>query len=171
MTKKQKLMAASASSTRSERVRKRLLRSASRESNTLLIQYDNSDAGYDEDDVEEMRDEYGVNIITRVNEDSIFKRFIGAFINPFTTVLFILAVIAFFTEDYPAVAIVFSMVMLSGLLRFFQELRSTSAAKHLSEMVETTASAARKYKDKETGETHSEKREIPMDEIVVGDVV
>ncbi|MCL2833358.1 MAG: magnesium-translocating P-type ATPase [Treponema sp.] len=171
MTKKEKLTAAGAASARSERARKRLLKAAVRDSNTLLIQYDNSAAGYDEDDVEEMRDEYGVNIITKVNEDTLLKRFAGAFINPFTIILFTLALIALFTEDYPAVIIVISMVMISGLLRFFQELRSTNAAKHLSEMVETTASAARKFRDKESGETHSEKREIPMDEIVVGDVV
>jgi P-type Mg2+ transporter len=86
-------------------------------------------------------------------------------------VLFVLAVISLFSEDYPAVIIVLSMVFISGLLRFVQELRSGNAAKRLSEMVETTACAVRKYKDKESGETFSQKKEIPMDEIVVGDVV
>jgi len=171
MTKKEKQLKANITSTKAERARRRLLRSAYRDGDTLLIQYDNSMAGYDEDDVQEMRDEHGVNIITRHDEDSLIKRFTGAFINPFSIVLVILAAIAFFTEDYPAVIIVLSMVMISGLLRFIQELRSTSAAKHLSEMVETTACAARKFEDEESGETYSEKREIPMDEIVVGDVI
>ena len=171
MTRKVKQMITNAALTRTDRARKRLLRAAGRDSYTLLIQYDNTNAGYDEDDVEEMRDEYGVNVITRYNADSVFKRFAMAFINPFTIVLFVLAVIAFFTEDYAAVAIVLSMVLISGFLRFIQEFRSGSAAKRLSEMVETTASAARKFKDRESGETFSEKREIPMDEIVVGDVI
>ena len=157
--------------TKTERARRRLLRSAARDSNTLLIQYDNSEAGYGEDDVEEMRDEHGVNMITRYSDDSMFKNFAGAFINPFTIVLSALAVISLFTKDYPAVIIVFSMVLISGLLRFVQELRSGTAAKRLSEMVETTACAARKFKDKESGDTYSQKLEIPMDEIVVGDVV
>jgi Mg2+-importing ATPase len=154
-----------------QRARRRLLKSSRRNGDTLLIQYDNSIEGYDEDDVEEMREEHGVNIITKHNEDSLFKRFIGAFINPFTIVLFVLAVIAFATEDYPAVIIVLSMVLISGFLRFIQELRSGSAAKHLTEMVETTAGVVRKYEDKESGEVKSEKREIPMDEIVVGDLI
>ncbi|MCL2473145.1 MAG: cation-transporting P-type ATPase, partial [Treponema sp.] len=171
MTKKEKQLKANTTLTRAERARRRLLRSALRTGDNLLIQYDNSLAGYDEDDVQEMRDEHGINIITKPSDISLLKRITGAFINPFTVVLFVLAVIAFFTEDYAAVIIVISMVLISGFLRFFQELRSDGAAKRLSEMVETTASAARKFKDKDSGETTSEKREIPMDEIVVGDVV
>jgi len=171
MTRKEKQMLASTTSTKAERARKRLLKAAMRKGDTLLIRYDNSVAGYDEDDIEEMREEYGVNIITKQKEDSLIKHFALAFINPFTIVLFVLAGIALVTEDFPAVIIVLSMVIISGLLRFFQELRSGNAAKRLSEMVETTACAARKFKHKESGETFSQKKEIPMDEIVVGDVV
>jgi len=162
------------------KAKKRLLRAAGKEGNNLLIQYDNSEAGYDEDDVEEMRDEHGVNMITRQNGESLLKRFTGAFINPFTIVLITLAVVSFFTDivwvdpgaaDFTAVIIIMTMVIVSGLLRFIQELRSSSAAKRLTEMVETTVCAARKFKDKELGEVFSVKKEIPMDEIVVGDVV
>jgi Mg2+-importing ATPase len=178
MTKKEKQ--AKTSSTRAARAKKRLLRAASREGSNLLIQYDNSEAGYDEDDVEEMRDEHGVNIITRQADDPLIKRFIAAFINPFTIVLITLAAVSFFTDivyadpgktDPTAVIIIMTMVIVSGLLRFFQELRSSNAAKRLTEMVETTACAARQFKDKETEEVYTQKKEIPMDEIVVGDLV
>jgi Mg2+-importing ATPase len=162
---------ANAVSVRAVRVRKRLLRAARRDSDTLLIQYDNSAEGFDEEKVEDMRDEYGENVITRHKKDSWLKRLAGAFINPFTIVLSILAVISFFTTDYAAVTIVLTMVIISGLLRFIQELRSGNAAEKLTEMVETTACAARQITDKEEEITRSEKREIPMDEIVVGDVV
>ncbi|MCL1837596.1 MAG: magnesium-translocating P-type ATPase [Treponema sp.] len=169
-----------APSPRAERARKRLLRAAARDGDTLLIQYDNSIAGFDEDDVEEMRDEHGANVITRQNEDPLFKRIVAAFINPFTIVLIALAMVSLFTDivwvdtadaDPTAVIIIMTMVIVSGFLRFIQELRSSKAAKRLTEMVETTACAARKFKDRESGETRSEKKEIPMDEIVVGDVV
>jgi len=178
MTKKEKQ--AKTSATRAGRAKKRLLRAASREGVNLLIQYDNSEAGYDEDDVEEMRDEHGVNVITRQADDPLIKRFIAAFINPFTTVLITLAAVSFFTDvvyadpgktDPTAVIIIMTMVIVSGLLRFFQELRSSNAAKRLTEMVETTACAARQFKDKETDEVYTQKKEIPMDEIVVGDLV
>jgi len=178
MTKKQ--VQANAISVKAERAKKRLLRAACRDGNTLLIQYDNSAAGYDEDDVEEMREEHGVNIITKQNEDTLLKRFIGAFINPFTVVLMALAVVSFLMDvvwakpgeaDFTVVIIIMTMVIISGLLRFIQELRSSNAAKRLSEMVETTVSVARKFHDKESGDTYSQKLEIPLDEVVVGDVV
>ena len=162
------------------RARKKLLRAASRDGDTLLIRYDNSIAGYDEDDVEEMREEHGSNIITQRNEDTLFKRFVSAFINPFSVVLLILAAVSVFTDiiytepgeaDFTAVIIIMTMVIVSGLLRFVQELRSNNAAKQLTEMVENTASVARKFHDKESGETYSQKKELPMQEIVVGDVV
>ncbi len=165
---------------RAERARRRLLRAAGKDGETLLIQYDNSIAGYDEEDVEEMREEYGVNIITRQNEDTIFKRFAGAFVNPFSIVLIALAAVSIFTDivwaapgaaDFTAVIIIMTMVLVSGMLRFIQEMRSGNAAAHLTEMVETTVCAARKFHDKESGDTYTEKKEIPMDEIVVGDLV
>jgi Mg2+-importing ATPase len=165
-------------SPRRERARKHLLKAASRDGNTLLIQYDNSLAGFNEDDVSEMRDEHGVNRITEHNEDSMLKRVVGAFINPFAIVLLALAVVQVVEgiivpeeADYTAVIIILAMVTLSGFLRFIQELRSNNAAKRLTEMVKTTVCVARKYKDSESGETRSEKKEIPMDEVVVGDVV
>ena len=167
-------------SPRRERAKKHLLKAASKDGNTLLIQYDNSLAGYSEDDVEEMREEHGVNMITKRNEDSMIGRVVSAFINPFTIVLLTLAVVSLFTDvvfvapgeaDYTAVIIILIMVSISGFLRFIQELRSGNAAKRLTEMVKTSVCAARKFKDKATGETTSEKKEIPMDEIVVGDVV
>jgi Mg2+-importing ATPase len=166
--------------TKTERSRRRLLRAAARDGDTLLIQYDNTITGFNEDEVEEMREEHGVNIITKQNEDSLIKNFISAFINPFTVVLLTLAVVSAFTDiiwantgeaDPTAVIIIVTMVCVSGMLRFIQELRSGNAAKTLSEMVETTVCAARMFRDKETGENYSEKKEIPMDEIVTGDVI
>jgi P-type Mg2+ transporter len=180
MTKKELKGKMNAPLSNTERAKRRLLRAASKDGNTLLIQYDNSIAGYDEEDVEEMREEYGVNIITYHTEDTIIKRFVSSFINPFTIVLFILATVSFFTDviwaepgstDLTAIIIIMTMVVVSGLLRFIQELRSGNAAKHLSEMVETTVCVARKFHDSESGDTISEKKEIPMDEVVVGDMV
>jgi len=166
--------------TSADRAKKRLLRSATKDGNTLLIQYENTIDGYDEDYVEEKRDEYGENEITKQNETPMFKRFIAAFINPFTLVLMVLALVSVFTDviitspgesDFTAVIIIVAMITLSGLLRFIQEVRSNNAAKNLTEMVKTTVSVARKYKDKETDSIYSEKREIPVDEIVVGDII
>ncbi|MCL2672006.1 MAG: magnesium-translocating P-type ATPase [Clostridiales bacterium] len=152
--------------TKQERARRRLLNAAQKNADTVRIQYDNVN-GYDEDKVEEMRDQYGANLITRKKKVSLFRRIWGAFINPFSVVLIALAAVSLFTQDYPAVIIVLSMVVISGLLHFIQELRSGNAAEKLSEMVETTAAILRREEDEEA----PEKREIPLDEIVVGDIV
>ncbi|MDR2724965.1 MAG: hypothetical protein LBC90_02635, partial [Candidatus Adiutrix sp.] len=113
---------------RPERARRRLLKAAVKSPATLLIQYDNASDGYDEDKVEEMRDQFGLNIITRQPKATVFKRLWAAFVNPFTVVLFVLSLISFFSDDMAAVVIVMTMVIISGLLRFIQEWRSGRAA-------------------------------------------
>ncbi|MCL2799613.1 MAG: magnesium-translocating P-type ATPase [Endomicrobia bacterium] len=137
----------------------------------LLSEYDNDLSGFDEENVEIMRDEYGKNEITRKNEDGLLKRLFDAFVNPFTIVLFLLAIVSYVTDgvlaakddkDYSVVIIITIMVTISGLMRFIQETRSGKAAAKLSEMVRTTISVQRR----ETG-----KIEIPIRELVIGDIV
>jgi len=166
--------------TRADRTKKRLLNAATKAYETLLIQYDNSLGGYDSDKVDEMRDQYGANVITKQKKVSILRRLWSAFINPFTVVLFVLAGLSFSVDviaaapgekDPTAVIIVLTLVFISGMLRFVQELRSSSAAAKLGEMVETTVAVVRRYEIDDSEEPVSEKREIPLDEIVVGDVI
>ena len=166
--------------TRAERAKRRLLNAAVKPYETLLIQYDNSLSGYDEDKVDEMRDQYGANIITKQKKASVFSRLWDAFINPFTIVLFALAGLSFVTDviaaapgdkDMTAVIIVVTMVIISGMIRFVQETRSGGAADRLGEMVETTAAVARCYETEGSDEPITKKKEIPLDEIVVGDVI
>ena len=166
--------------TKADRAKRRLLNASVKPYETVLIQYDTDFEGYDEDKVDEMRDQYGANILTKQKKVTIFHKIREAFINPFTIVLFVLAALSFTTDvvypapgekDPTAVIIVVTMVLVSGMLRFVQELRSGGEAERLSEMVETTVAVARRYEDEDTEETFSEKRELPMDEVVVGDVV
>jgi len=154
-----------------QRVQRRLLNAATRPASDLLIKYDNTDDGYDHDDVDESRDQYGRNVITQQKTTSIWRRLVEAFVNPFTIVLFVLSIISLFTGDFAAVVIVMVMVMVSGLLRFVQEFRSEIAARRLSEMVETTATVQRQIEDDDTHELKSVKAEIPLDELVVGDLL
>jgi magnesium-transporting ATPase (P-type) len=59
-----------------------------------LIQYDNELQGFDEDKVEEMRDQYGVNLITHQKKISLLRRLWDAFVNLFAVVLFALTLIS-----------------------------------------------------------------------------
>lgn len=117
------------------------------------------------------RDEYGSNVIDKGDEKTWISRLFEAFINPFTLILIGLAVVSYFTdihfaaigdEDPMTVIIITIMVAVSGILKFIQETRSGNAAKRLSEMVQTTTLVHRYGKEPE---------EIPIEEVVVGDVV
>jgi Mg2+-importing ATPase len=99
-----------------------------------------------------------------------------AFRNPFVMVLLGLSAISFITDvylagpddqDWKGVTILLTMVMVSSLLRFFQEYRSNKAAERLRSMVRTTATVLRRA----TVSARFEKQEIAMRELVVGDIV
>jgi len=167
--KKKKLAAELA--IRNARVKKRLVNAARKDPDTLLIQYDNSYEGFDEEKIEDMRDEYGKNEISETEKDGIIMKLMHALINPFNIVLFIIAGISMFTEDFTAAIIVVSMVFISGIINFIQDLRSSQAAERLNELVETTVAVQRITSEEDDEETVTEKLEIPLDELVVGDVV
>lgn len=145
---------------------------ASTESKAVIFDTLNtSEKGIHPDQVEANRDLYGENILDYGDGDTIIKRLMDAFINPFTVILIGLAVLSYFTDvhfaevgdkDYMTVAIITVMVLVSGVLKFVQEIRSGNAAKRLSEMVQTTTLVLRQ------GE---EAKEIPIEEVVVGDII
>ena len=137
----------------------------------LLKKYNNTLNGYSEDAAEELRDKYGSNEISHEKPEPVYKRLIGAFINPFTVVLFVLAAISFFTDVIIAnpgeknprtVIVICTMVLISGLLRFIQETRSNVSAEKLKAMVHTTAAVSRGDEGK---------IEVPLSQIVPGDIV
>lgn len=87
--------------------------------------------------------------------------------NPFNLLLTVLGVISYATEDLFAAGVIALMVGISTLLNFIQEARSTRAADALKAMVSNTATVLRTINDK--GE--SGWQELPIDQLVVGDVV
>ncbi|MEO6972893.1 MAG: magnesium-translocating P-type ATPase [Rhodoferax sp.] len=64
--------------------------------------------------------------------------------NPFNLLLTVLAAVSFFTEDFKAAIVIGLMVVLSTLIRFVQEGRSSRAAERLKEMVSNTATVIRR---------------------------
>lgn len=134
--------------------------------------------GLDEENISVNRTKYGTNKVTREKQKSLAKRLAEAFINPFTAILFFLAVVSIMTdmvlpyfsllgstpEDFDplTVVIILTMVIISGTLRFVQESRSGNAAEKLLSMITTTCTVTRRGREKD---------EIPMDDLVVGDIV
>lgn len=137
----------------------------------ILNRLNTTTNGMSKDRVTHSRDKYGTNIITHNKQDSTLKKLFGAFVNPFTIILFVLATLSAFTDiifvspeerNYVTVMIITIMVMISGILRFVQETRSGNAAEKLSKMIHTTACIER---------IEDGKNEIEIDEIVKGDIV
>ncbi len=134
--------------------------------------------GLDAEGAEANRNRYGSNKVTREKKKPLLSRLMGAFINPFTAILLFLAVVSVITDmvfpyfslfgsspedfDCLTVVIIVTMVFISGTLRFVQESRSGNAAEKLLAMITTTCTVTRKGQ---------EKTEIPMDDLVCGDIV
>lgn len=135
----------------------------------LYLKMDTSEKGLDENKIEMLRDQFGLNEISHEKKDSVGKKLFEAFINPFTIVLFVLGIISLFTDvilvpkdqrDYSSVVIICIMVTISGVLRFVQELRSSKAAEELKAMVHTTVDVER-----------NGRKEISLQELVPGDII
>ncbi|MEG2633239.1 MAG: magnesium-translocating P-type ATPase [Oscillospiraceae bacterium] len=154
-----------------EQVLERMKLSASYASEQLYNLLGTTENGLSESLIIFSRDTYGSNTVSHGKKDTLLKRICAAFLNPFTAILFVLAAVSAVTDIVMAapgdknpitVIIITTMVLTSGILRFVQETRSGNAAAKLSEMICTTSCVERP----ETG-----KQEIPLSEVVVGDIV
>ena len=144
---------------------------AQNEAKVVLNHFNTSEGGLEEAIVEKSLDQYGQNIITNGEKESLFLKVFKAYITPFTLVLLILAGISFVTDylmatpdekDLTGIIIIVLMVAVSGTMTLYQAVRSGNAAQKLASMVRVTATVTRK----ETG-----KGEIPIEDIVCGDLI
>ncbi len=151
--------------------KERLIFAALNEESIVLSGLETTADGLSEMQVEASRAKYGENVITHGKINPLFQRILDAFINPFTIILFILAVVSVFTDivlanpgerNYVTVTIIAAMVIISGILRFIQETKSGNAAAKLQNMICTTACIER---------AGQQKKEIALEDIVVGDIV
>lgn len=155
---------------KNDAVTEKIYWAASHTEKEILAEFSVSDRGVSGAQAETLRDKYGKNVITYGKKNSAAKRLFSAFVNPFTVVLLVLAVISAFTDivfadpsdrNYATVIIITAMVLISGVLRFVQETRSGNVADKLIGMIQTTACVER----------DGVKAEIPMEDIVCGDIV
>ncbi len=134
----------------------------------LLEELSTTRAGLSSEEAENRQDEFGKNIITIGNKNTVMRRLLDAIVNPFNTILLLVAIITYFTDvvaslnpDYLTVIIILSLVLISSLIAFVQSQRSNAAAEKLSKMISNKADVWRDGK----------LTEISMDEVVPGDIV
>ena len=145
---------------------------------SILAKFQSSLSGLTQESAKSRIETYGKNEVAREKVPSVLVQLLMAFNNPFIFVLLALAIVSFVTDfwlplqngektDLTSIIIILTMVSLSGLLRFWQEFRSNKAAEALKSMIRTTATVLRRaHKD-----MSPERIEIPLSEIVPGDIV
>ncbi|HET7930419.1 MAG TPA: cation-transporting P-type ATPase, partial [Rhodanobacteraceae bacterium] len=134
----------------------------------LLASLDTSAAGLDEEQIEDRLDRDGVNQASHEKPLHWALQLARTFRNPFIIVLLLLAVVQLLTspDDLTGPIIIAVMVLISVGLSFSQEFRSSRAAEKLKAMVRNSATVTRRASD-----GHSERIEVPVIELVAGDIV
>src|SRR5665213_1831091 len=137
-----------------------------------ITQLDTARSGLTPEQVEERLTQYGLNEITHEKPPGWFVQLFHAFLTPFNGVLFAVSVVSLFSDvifaepedrTFRTIIVLISMILLSTLLRFWQEFRSNKAAQELKAMVSSTAAVLRADMDRP--------QEIPISTLVPGDIV
>jgi P-type Mg2+ transporter len=150
-----------------------LLRNASMLERAAVFQMLESDeAGLDSHVVEKKLEVSGLNEVAHDKAPAWYVQLLQAFIDPFIGVLILIALVSLVTDvvmapdpnqrDYKTVIVVVILVIISSLLRFWQEFRSNNAAEKLKSLVKTTATAIRRG---------SGRIEVDIKELVPGDLI
>ncbi len=125
--------------------------------------------GLSTEQAEKSRTQFGSNAVSSGTADTVGFRLRRAFINPFTVILFLLTVISLVTDVVLAsnfsrnatTVIIICCMLLSGTVRFVQELRAKRISDHLSDLTHTEVTVCR------DGQWIG----LPASALVVGDLV
>lgn len=133
--------------------------------------FQTSHTGLTSSEVERRLGIWGTNEVRRENGRSPLTMFVKAFINPFIGVLTALVVVSFILDvllapdgekDWTAIIIISTMVVVSAILRFWQEWKAAKSSEALQKMVTNTCLVRRA----DSGEL-----EIPFAGVVPGDII
>ncbi|MDX7935747.1 magnesium-translocating P-type ATPase [Acinetobacter baumannii] len=167
----------------SKNLSKRLLNASRAQTNDLLKQFDTHLTGLTEEQAHTQQMTVGLNEVTHEKPLTWWQHLWYCYRNPFNILLSLLALIAFFTDDLTGSTIISVMVILSTLLRYWQEAKSNQAADALKVMVSNTATVLRHQVSAEDLELMHERYgidtknqtthqfEIPIQYLVPGDVI
>src|SRR5258708_15678870 len=129
--------------------------------NGMLQQLGAAREGLDGEDAKQRLARYGSNLLKPKKQSNALTLLLGQFKSPLVLLLLFATVLSFFLHDPVNALIILAIVLASGLLGFWQEHSATRAVEKLLAMVQIKATALR------DGSPH----EMPLDEIVPGDIV
>jgi Mg2+-importing ATPase len=138
-----------------------LLEKARADTDTILKGLGSQLSGLSEDEAADRLKQVGTNEIAREKRQSALMRLLSNVNNPLVLLLTALGVLSYLTGDLRATAVIFVMVVLGVVLRFFQEMRADNAAEKLKAMVSNTTTIVRGGKEEE----------VALKMLVPGDIV
>ncbi|WP_433736244.1 magnesium-translocating P-type ATPase [Pseudomonas putida] len=144
-----------------------LVSAAGSDTGPLLDRLGSHTDGLSEQEAEALREQFGLNEVEHEQPLPWWTHLWHCYKNPFNLLLTLLAVISWLTEDMKAAIVIFSMVVLSTLLRFWQETKSNQAADALKAMVSNTATVLRR----DLENSSALRIELPIKELVPGDLI
>jgi Mg2+-importing ATPase len=150
-----------------------LTRGASSDVPELLTRLDSHHEGLTETEALALREKHGLNEVEHEQPLPWWVHLWHCYKNPFNLLLTLLAFISWLTEDMKAATVIFSMVVLSTLLRFWQETRSNQAADALKAMVSNTATVMRRAEvsGDQPQDNGKQRIELPIKQLVPGDLI
>lgn len=138
---------------------------------SVFSYFQTASQGLSNEEVEKRQSLYGRNEVEHEKKMHPLTMLIKAFINPFIGVLTALIIISYIIDvyiaapeekDFTSIIIIASMVILSTILRFWQEYKASVSSEALQKMVTNTCTAKR-----DDGTEH----EIGISSLVPGDIV
>lgn len=172
----QRRKSAKKSKTRTPETDTRLLDRATSASQTAALDLvDSHRDGLTQFEASARLDRWGPNAVRHQRPPSPVVQYLRTLTNPFILILIGLVAIMFVTDvlladpaegpDWTGVITISTMVLVSSVMRFWQEYRSSRAAEKLAALVRTTAAVTRRVDGVPvTGER-------PIEEIVPGDII
>lgn len=140
----------------------------------LLKNFHSNINGLTEEEANKLRETIGLNKLACDLPSTPGRQLWECYRNPFNLLLSVLALISYFTDDLPGMIVIVSMIVLSTLIRFIQERKSSQAAEKLKAMVKTTATVIRRFIDPQTQDASTlsqHKIEVNVDHLVPGDII
>jgi len=139
----------------------KLIKAASLEAKEVLHNYRSSAFGLNHKEILRRRLKHGFNEVETEPPIKWWQRLLGNFFDPLSLLLLTLVLVSFVTRDFKATTMILIMVVLSVILRFFQEAKADKAASKLKAMIKTRTNVIRENK----------KKEIDIKYLVPGDII
>lgn len=127
----------------------------------ILRQIGTTPQGLTGNEARQRLEQYGSNLLKPKKRLDSLTLFLSQFKSPIILILIFAAILSFFLGDHPTALIIVAIILISGILGFWQERGAADAVQKLLAIVEIKAAVLRDGK----------RQDIPLEQVVPGDIV